>query len=441
MDKKLRVGIISDVHIGFNGHNDPQYFGHFGKIGYYGEMQKEWWRYTLCWFKNKGVDLILVPGDMSNACDYETWTREKGLLNSRKEIGELKSIFDEVFMGTSTELMCIYGNHDNRIQMQEKSNGGDFDHWKDVFGEEYSPVVKKEVCGYTFIGAHWGKEKLAEPFIEKYCKENPGKPVFYIQHEHILNTTPGLSKKQIEDPANARDFENLVIFTGHTHSSLVNERTIWQPSEEDAPNYTTINCSTMNYGHIAESPVNGENLRTKHALYMTVNGDEVNLERLSFWTEEMCALTEGRKANQDFSLCTKSCGKDWHFKIGEKVYDVKSRKTSSVPAEFAKTAYMGISKKDTYATLFFPAAETKDNTHSYVLEVYDTEGNIVGENTINTEHHIDASCEYYSDYYSIAIGGLEPETEYVFKVYARDWFLNKSEVPLVVKAKTLGKQK
>ena len=170
---------------------------------------------------------------------------------------------------------------------------------------------------------------------------------------------------------------------------------------------------------------------------MTVSGNELNFERLSFWTDEMRALTEGRKTEQDFSLCTKSCGKDRHFKIGEKLYDMKSRKAASVPAEFAKTAYMGISKRDTYATLFFPAAEAKDNTHSYVLEVYDADGNFVGENSINTEHHIDATCEYYSDYYSIAIGGLKPATEYVFKVYARDWFFNKSEVPLVVKAKTL----
>jgi len=436
MSNKLRVGIISDIHIGFNGHNDPKYFGHFGKIGYYGEMQKEWWRYTLYWFKNRGVDLILVPGDMSNACDYETWSPEKGTLNSRKEIGELKSIFDEVFSGTSTEIMCIYGNHDNKVQMQEKLNGGDNEHWLDVFGEEYSPVVQKEIGGYTFIGAHWGKEKLADPFIEKACKESAGKPVFYVQHDRMSNTTPG-EGKMVSDPANVRDFENLVIFTGHTHSSIVNEATIWQPSEKEAPNYTTINCSTLNYGHDGKNPINGENLRTKHALYMTVSGNEVNLERLSFWTDEMRALTEGKKSGQDFSLCTKSCGKDWHFKIGEKVYDEESRKAASVPAEFAKTAYMGINQKDTYATLYFPAAEKKDNIHSYVLEAYDADGVLVGENSVNTEHHIDASCEYYSDYYTLAVGGLKPETEYEFKVYARDWFFNKSKAPLVVKAKTL----
>jgi len=373
---------------------------------------------------------------MSNACDYDG-THGGGAVLSRKEIGELKEIFDEVFAGTSTELMCIYGNHDNRVQLQEKSNGGDCEHWKDVFDEDYSPVVIKEVGGYTFIGAHWGKETLAEPLIEKACRENAGKPVFYIQHDFLDNTTPG-GNKEVSDPANARNFENLVIFTGHTHTSLVNEYAIWQPDEEDAPNYITINCSTLNYGYVYGAPVNGDNLRTKHALYMTVSGDEVNLERLSFWTDEMRALTEGRKTQQDFSVCTKSCGADWHFKVGEKVYDIKSRKAASVPAEFAETAYMGIDKKDTYATLYFPAAQVKDNIHSYLLEAYDADGNKVGENFVNTEHHIDASCEYYSDYYSVAIGGLKPETDYVFKVYARDWFFNKSKNPLVVKAKTLN---
>lgn len=44
MDCQLRVGIISDIHIGFNGHNDPTYFGHFGTIGYYGERQHQFLR-------------------------------------------------------------------------------------------------------------------------------------------------------------------------------------------------------------------------------------------------------------------------------------------------------------------------------------------------------------------------------------------------------------
>ena len=185
MDNQLRVGLISDIHIGFNGHNDPTYFGHFGKIGYYGDRQKKWWRYTLLWFKNRGVDLILVPGDMSNACDYETWSREKGTMNSRAEIEELKFIFDEIFSGTSTELMCIYGNHDNRVQEQEKQSGGNSEHWQDIFKEPYNPVIKKEIGGYTFIGAHWGKEKLNEPFIEEACSKEKNKPVFYIQHDAL----------------------------------------------------------------------------------------------------------------------------------------------------------------------------------------------------------------------------------------------------------------
>ncbi len=435
MSKEIHVGIISDVHIGFNGHNDPTYFGKLGKIGYYGERQKEWWRYTLRWFKNRGVDLILHPGDMSNACDYEGNVPGGGLACSRKEIEEFKVIFDEVFAGTETQLFTFYGNHDNRVQLQEKYNGGDYNHWQDIFGEPYCPVIKKEISGYTFIGAHWGKEMEAEPIIDEACRAAGKRPVFYVQHNRLFGTTPSGGDKTVEPP-NVRNFENLVIFTGHTHSPIVNEAGIWQPDEEDVPNFTTIDCSTLNYG-CDLGTVNGENLRTKHALYMTVSDDDIRLERLSFWTDEMIDLTDGRKKDQNFALCTKSCGKDWHFKIGEKKYDVKSRKAASIPPEFPETAYMGIVKKDTYATLFFPAAKKQDNIHSYVLEVYDTNGNKAAENAVLTEHHIDSSCEYFSEYYSIAAGGLMPETEYIFKVYARDWFFNKSKNPLVVKATTL----
>ena len=376
MNRKLRVGIISDVHIGFNGHNDPKYFGHFGTIGYYGERQKLWWKYTLTWFKNRGVDLILCPGDMSNACDYETWSREKAV-----------------------------------------------------------KISKKEILGYTFIAAHWGKEKYAESLIEENCKKAGQKPVFYIQH-NCLNGTTIYSSDKTDEPKNVKKFENLVILTGHTHSSIVDENTIWQPDEINAPNYTTVNCSSLNYGYCSEIPVNGENLRTKQALYMTVVENELNFERLSFWTKEMIELTENRKKEQDFKLCTKSCGNDWNFKIGEKKFDIKSRKLKSIPPEFSETAYMGVMKKDTYATLFFPAAKKSSNIHSYVLEVYDLNDNKVAENIVLTEHHIDNSCEYFSKYYSISVGGLAPETEYIFKVYARDWFLNKSNSPLIVKAKS-----
>lgn len=439
MNNQLHIGIISDIHIGFNGHNDPTYFGHLGKIGYYGERQKQWWRYTLYWFKNRGVDLILVPGDMSNACDYETWSAEKGAENSRKEIEEFKLIFDEVFSGTTTQLMCIYGNHDDRVQKQEKYYGGNYNHWQDIFEEPYCPVIKKEILGYTFIGAHWGNETLADTFIEEACKKAGKKPVFYIQHNCMEGTAPDAPLYKTNEPANARNFENLIIITGHTHSSIVNEANIWQPDDENAPNYTTIDCSTLNYGCCLGRAANGENLKTKQALYVTVCEDEVNFERLSFWTDEMIDLTEGRKKEQNYKLCTKSCGKDWHFRIGEKRYDIKSRKAASVPPEFASTAYMGILKEDTYATLMFPAAKKCDNIHSYILEVYDLNENKVAENVIPTEYHIDNSCEHYSDYYTMAVGGLMPETEYIFKVYARDWFLNKSVTPLVVKAKTKKK--
>ena len=66
MSKKfdLRLGIISDLHVGFIGHLCPNYYGLSQDP--YGRQDK-WVEYALRWYKKKGVDAIVVPGDIANA--------------------------------------------------------------------------------------------------------------------------------------------------------------------------------------------------------------------------------------------------------------------------------------------------------------------------------------------------------------------------------------
>ena len=156
----LRAGIISDVHIGFTGHINPHYYGlGQGPVG----DQDLWWEYSLRWFSHRGVDVIVVPGDMTNACDYSvpSWSAPC----SRREMERFCVIFRKVFAGTDTQLVTIYGNHDDFVQAEETANGGASTHWQDVFGEPYAPVVRKTVHGFAFVGAHWGHEAQAGPAV------------------------------------------------------------------------------------------------------------------------------------------------------------------------------------------------------------------------------------------------------------------------------------
>ena len=435
----LRIAIISDPHIGFTGHINPNYYG-LGQVG----DQSKWFEYALRWFKNKGIDALVIPGDMANACSYG----RPGITSADcavVEMAELGKIFRNVFGDTDAKLVTIYGNHDNLAQPRERLNGGDSSPWEEAFFEPYTHIVEKKVKGYSFIGANWSYEKEAADIVRREALADPDKPVFYIQHGEIKGPTCDTQKESLSSVGinNVRDFENVIALFGHTHCPITDERTIWQSDEEGAPKCTVISCSTFNYADSNGDLIRGENLMTKHALYLTVTGKEINVERLSFYTDEMISLSKGEKAEQNFEKCTKSAGADWSFTLGgEKVLDVKRRAAAAKAPEFPETAVAGLCRADTFVVVFFPAAIPlecdNDLVHSYYAEAWDEErGELVSTGQICTEMHIDHTSDHFSPYYQIVLPDLKPDTKYEVRVYARDCYQKLSTRPIIHHGKTL----
>lgn len=436
----LRVGIMSDIHIGFTAHADPRYYG-LGQPG----SQEKWWEYSLRWFRNRGVDAIVIPGDLTNAFDCAKCAFS--VEHSRRELQRFAAIWKDVFGDTQTQLICIYGNHDQFIQAEETANGGDRDHWADAFGEPYAHVVQKTVKGYAFVGAHWGYEAEAGPVLARTAAQAQGHPVFYLQHSTIKNTTVGSDsalRHEVSDQGlnNVRDWENVVAFTGHTHCPLTDERAIWQSAAPGAPKCTSVACSTMNYGDPEEGPAQGENLATKHALYMTVTGNTVHMERISFWTQEMRALVNGAGREPNFAACTSSAGKAWHFTVGgEKPYDLQTRTAAATAPEFPDNATAGIRRGDRFALVSFPAALPLDAEDdllcAYWVEAVDENAAVVSTGKVCTEYHIDHTADHFAPFYQVLVLGLRPDTKYTFRVYAVDCFGKKSQRPLTTTAQTM----
>ena len=439
----LRAGIISDVHIGFTAHINPHYYGlGQGPIG----DQDLWWEYVLRWFRYRGTDVIVVPGDMTNACDYSipSWSAPC----SRREMERFYAIFKKVFGGTDTQLVTIYGNHDDFVQREETANGGTRTHWQDVFGEPYAPVVCKIVKGYRFVGAHWGHEGEAGPAVAEAVAASGGLPVFYIQHDALPGTTVASDPGQRPDLSDAglrcvRDYDTVVALSGHTHRSITNECAIWQAERPGEPRCTSITCSTLNYGDQDGGRINGENLMTKQALYMTADGADLRFERLSFWTPEMRALAKAEKTEPDFAACTASCGADWVFTTGgERRYGFARRAALCAAPEFPPEADIAVFRGDRAVQLYFPAAlplnRDDDLIFSYVAEAVDASGAVVRQASVFTEHHIDHDPARFAANYQAVIYGLAPDTEYTFRVFARDCYGLRSARPLTIRARTLA---
>lgn len=443
----LRIGIISDPHVGFAGHHisNPYYYGHDqAAVG----NQDKWWEYSLKYFKSRGVDAIVVPGDMANAFNYQTEYATPSAEIAAAEMARCGKMFRKVFKGTKTQLICIYGNHDNVTQAAEKLNGGSLTPWEDAFCEPYQDYVLKRVNGFTFIGGHWNKEDFCKDLIKKEAEKTPDKPVFYIQHSPITGTTCDSFGVESNDSVKeiVKDYDNVIVLFGHTHWPITDERTIWQSAKKGDLKCTAISCSTMNYSSFSGELIRGDNLWTKHGLILEVSGANIRVERLSFFTPEMLALAKGEKKRQNLKKCVKSCGADWCFTLKGKEMDWDKRSENATAPEFYKGAKSGFERGATLLNVAFPAAAPlnadNDLIDGYYAEAIDEKtGKVVSSNHIHTECHIDHSADFMSRYYQITLSNLKPETDYEVRVYARDCWQKQSLNPIVHHITTLKEDK
>ena len=256
---KLKFGVISDVHLraGLKG---P------GLDAGYDIVTLE---RTLEWYRDQGVDAVAVVGDIA----------DRGLV---EEMEAFAAAWFKVFPddrapdGRKVERIVLYGNHDwggvhyKQFVSSKYPNANDHsdlilmgkpkEHWERIFHEPWERVYRKDVKGYAFIGAHWtngwcrgrdevGIQGLEEFFAAQKGKIDPSLPFFYFQHPHPKDTCYG-SWAWGHDNGTATNvlsgYANSIAFSGHSHYSLTDERSIWQGA------FTSLGTSSLRYTGITQ---------------------------------------------------------------------------------------------------------------------------------------------------------------------------------------------
>ncbi len=293
-EPRLKLGILSDVHIRHK--EDTKYFQH-----------------ALEYFRDNNVDGVMVAGDIAD------WGMESQL----QWFGETwYKVFpkDKAPDGRHVEKLFIYGNHDvkdakailkkykvTKEQAENEAIGPRrAEIWKRIFKEKWSPIYMKEVKGYKFIGAHFttfsGIDNLQE-FLDSVKSQLPtDKPFFYFQHMHPKNTcsapwTWGQDDGKTTDALSK--YPNVIAFSGHSHTPLIDERTIWQGA------FTSVGTASLSYvipfGGRENSAHTGDKqfiqsqmkpIKTrdgKQGQLMTVYADHITLERREFVYDQQLA--------------------------------------------------------------------------------------------------------------------------------------------------------
>jgi hypothetical protein len=232
----LKLGVLSDVHL-----NHPGDETHFLK--------------ALAYFRDNGVDGVLIAGDIAD-------TGRVAQLERTADCWFKTFPEDRAPDGRHVERLFVYGNHD--IQAWRWGGMGQYKDdaekrrvalgfedvrartWERLFHEPFAPVWMKRVKGVVFIGAHWddrGHCPLIEPFMAEHAKDiDPSLPFFYTQHSHPKDTCYGPAAWGHDNGCATRalsPFPNAVAFSGHSHYTLLDERTVWQGA------FTSIGTATL----------------------------------------------------------------------------------------------------------------------------------------------------------------------------------------------------
>ena len=255
---ELSFGVLSDVHVAFRK----------GCETFRDRYGTETLVCALQWFRDKGVDAVIIAGDMAH------W----GL------VGELQAVADAWFHvfpndrtqdGRSVARVFIFGNHEwsslgramrvmpDEVRCREMllaANPRKW--WERVFHEPWMPFFEKIVKGYRFECSHWWSSGRTERFAKGGLKEfyaahasqlDPQRPFFHIQHPHPRGTVHGAHVWGQDDGSSTEilsAYPNCVAFSGHSHTSLTDERFIWQGA------FTSIGCGSLR-NVSPEIPVDG----------------------------------------------------------------------------------------------------------------------------------------------------------------------------------------
>ena len=359
----LRFGVLSDVHLYWSSASTAKHL-----------------KIALEHFREADVDAVLIAGDIATS----------------GRIPELKvcaKTWQEVFPdnrgrdGRKVEKLFIAGNHDvtwygagpDRISKVPENERKDLmtadvfeKAWSEAFGEKYEPIWMKRVKGYAFIGAHWRGMKEFPAFLKAHAAELAGKkPFFYTQHAHPKDTCMGAWAWGHDNGDSTKalsEFPNAVAFSGHSHYSLTDERSVWQGA------FTSINTASLNYmssdyslrenfvrndtgyqgekrQHVKEGVGSIAQSANRQGMIVSVHGTTLVIERYD-------------------AVERKVIGDNWVLRIpGDKDMSFAARAAKRSAPAFAPDAKITVKVEEALVKLTFPAAHAVNKCRVYEYEL------------------------------------------------------------------------
>ena len=251
--------------------------------------------------KSENVDVIIYAGDAVHAGTEYSFNLFKTIWEQYFPFGDPKSPI----------LNFILGNHDYYPKNPDYPNHED-DERDDpiIFQERFEKYFGEKAFSHKVInGIHfinWSSENSsndksntntawAKEQIEIALKDDPtgnSKPIFVTTHLVPIYTCYGTDLWGNKDVLETiKDYQNVISLSGHSHYSIIDEKSIWQGQ------FTAIQTQSTSYIELEPGTENGSVPRDEYNNYFAsrknpmgyfvyINKNEVRFKRFSFTSDD-----------------------------------------------------------------------------------------------------------------------------------------------------------
>ena len=376
---RLRFGFISDIHIGRARASADRVY-----------------KPALEWFRDQGVEAVVCTGDLATT----------GLLAELKHVSDVwYEVFpdDKLPDGRPVEKVFLYGNHDTSPTVERYSvragRAEEFKRasiltdrakaWETHFREPFAPIYIKRIKGYAFVAAHWEGLKPAVTGVPEFLKAHAAEfagdcPFFYCQHAALRGTVNPLSPGHFDDGKTTEalnGFPNAFALTGHSHSALTDETSIWQGG------FTALcgaACANSGRRYVRPWFENSDVPGSPDGAYPDRKGaqmPELNTSKDGGQGLLVDVFADRIVLKRHSFIFSEPIGPDWVVPLPlgrEKPFLIDARKKASAPPEFAPGAVVNVETRDgknrekepaRQLVVSFPAASRGDRPFGYAVTV------------------------------------------------------------------------